>query len=192
MILESIVTTVDGEGNLNIAPMGPGVEAPLSGHTGFVLRPFASSQTYRNLRAVPRGVIHVTDDVMLLARAAVGPIDPTGLVRRWESTDWYPLIDCCRWFAVEVDSVHGPGPRWTFRCRTVHAAEVRPFFGFNRAKHAVIEAAILATRTEFLPAAEILAQLERLQPLVDKTAGPVEIEAFEFLRNTIDERLSRR
>ena len=35
----------------------------------------------------------------------------------------------------------------------------REFFGFNRAKHAVLEAAILATRVELLPADEILSEL---------------------------------
>ena len=39
-------------------------------------------------------------------------------------------------------------------CEVVDRGRLRDFFGFNRAKHAVLEAAILATRTEFLPAAK--------------------------------------
>jgi len=191
VILESIVTTVDRHGNVNVAPMGPCLETGNSENPIFVLRPFDSSQTYTNLVDVPRAVVHVTDDVMLFARAAVSKLAPAGLVERLESTDWYPLMDCHRWFAVEVESVDGQGPRRNFRCRTIETRYVRPFFGFNRAKHAVIEAAILATRTEFLSATEIHSELVRLQPLVDKTAGPIEIEAFEFLRKAIDERLGR-
>ena len=54
----------------------------------------------------------------------------------------------------------------------VGEGRVRDFFGFNRAQHAVLEAAILATRVGLLPAGEIFAQLERLRPLVAKTGGP--------------------
>jgi hypothetical protein len=77
-------------------------------------------------------------------------------------------------------------------CRVIRAGTVRPFFGFNRAKHAVIEAAILATRTNLLPPDQIRDQLSRLQPLIDKTGGPAEHGAFDFLRKTIDDRLASR
>ncbi len=192
VILESIVTSVDARGKVNIAPMGPRVEADPTGETNFVLRPFDSSLTYQNLLQTEAAVIHVTDDVSLFARAAVGTVDPLELVEQFESTPWWPLIDCHRWFAVRVESISEDSPRIDVRCRVIESRVVRPFFGFNRAKHAVIEAAILATRTEFLPPEEIQDQIERLQPLIDKTAGPVEIDAFEFLRHTIDDRLAQR
>ncbi len=48
----------------------------------FVLRPFRTSTTYRNLKAHGEGVLHITDDVLLLARTAIGLAsrgrDPTG------------------------------------------------------------------------------------------------------------------
>ncbi len=78
MILESIVTSVDATGLVNIAPMGPRVESGANGETTFVLRPFDSSQTYRNLVTCGTAVIHVTDDVSLFARTALGKIDPVG------------------------------------------------------------------------------------------------------------------
>jgi hypothetical protein len=53
--------------------------------------------------------------------------------------------------------------------------------GFNRAKHAVLEAAILATRTHLLPADQIRDEYARLQIIVDKTAGPREREAMALL-----------
>ena len=63
----------------------------------------------------------------------------------------------------------------------VHAGHKRDFFGFNRAKHAVVEAAILATRTAFLPAEQIAAEFGRLRVLVEKTGGPDEHAAFALL-----------
>ena len=59
---------------------------------------------------------------------------------------------------------------------------MREFFGFNRAMFAVVEAAILATRTAFLPAEQIAADYERLAVPVEKTGGEREREAFAFLR----------
>ena len=58
---------------------------------------------------------------------------------------------------------------------------LRDFLGFNRAKHAVLEAAILATRIHILPREEILSEFARLKTPVDKTAGPRELEAFALL-----------
>ena len=67
---------------------------------------------------------------------------------------------------------HGGGRRW---CRS-------RVLGFNRACHAVLEASILASRARLLDPAEIRAELERLQVLVDKTAGPREREAMAYVR----------
>lgn len=199
MILESIVTSVDQQGRINIAPMGPLVDDNLSvgdpTDLSFVLRPFDSSRTYRNLVETGKAVIHVTDDADLFAKAAVDALDDaqaSALVEQWDDSNWWPLRDCHRWFAIEIESVSQDRPRVEMRCRVIGSRTVRPFFGFNRAKHAVIEAAILATRTHLLEPAEILAEVDRLQPLIDKTGGPAEHSAFDFLRKTIDERLASR
>ena len=75
-------------------------------------------------------------------------------------------------------------------CKVVQSGVVRPFFGFNRAKHAVIETAILATRTHILDADDIAQQIANLTPLIDKTAGSDEHKAFDFLCETIQQRLA--
>ena len=67
---------------------------------------------------------------------------------------------------------------------------VRDFFGFNRAKHAVIEAAILATRTDFLAASHIQAEFERLAVPVEKTGGHQERGAFEILRQFVHDQIA--
>jgi hypothetical protein len=69
----------------------------------------------------------------------------------------------------------------SLNCRTLVCNRIREFWGFNRAKHAVIEAAILATRLDFLPAAEIANQFARLQSVVEKTGGSQEHSAFDLL-----------
>lgn len=203
MILESIVTSIDSNGKVNIAPMGPtvhgnGADDPI---TKITLRPFRSSTTYTNLKPPSqkhdaqensgKAVVHVTDDVMLFARGAAGDItadQATKLVTTIDHPGYRRLINCHRWFAVEADKFTEDDLRATIHCKIIDSGVVQPFFGFNRAKHAVIESAILATRTHLIDAATIEQEIERLRPLVDKTCGPQEREAFDFLVRTIEQR----
>jgi uncharacterized protein len=178
MILEGIVTTVSAEGVLNIAPMGPHVDEAME---RFVLRPFPTSQTYRNLREHGEGVLHVTDDVLLLARAALGPVEAAPPVMPATKIKGWVLRDACRFHEFQVRSIDDREERVRIEVECVHAGRLRDFFGFNRAKHAVVEAAILATRTAFLPLEEIEAEFSKLAVIVAKTGGPQEKEAFAFL-----------
>ena len=178
MILEGIVTTLSPDGAVNIAPMGPRVDDAMD---RFVLRPFKTAQTYRNLVHHGEGVLHVTDDVLLLARVAVGRLEPFPEVERAERVLGYVLSDCCRYWEFRVTAIDDREERVTIEAETVHRGRKRDFFGFNRAKHAVVEAAILATRTAFLPADEIAREFQRLGVIVQKTGGPQEAEAFRFL-----------
>ena len=176
MILEGIVTTVSPAGAVNVAPMGPRVGADPG---RFLLRPYPTSQTYKNLKACGEGVLHVTDDVLLLARAALGPVDPpvvpAAKVRGWV------LRDACRYYEFRVAALDDGEERVRIEAEVVHQGRLRDFFGFNRAKHAVVEAAILATRTDFLPLEEIEAEYRKWQVVVDKTGGEREREAFALL-----------
>lgn len=190
MILESIVTTANADGQVNIAPMGPSVDA---GQTQFVLRPFTSSRTYSNLSATGKAVIHVTDDAMLFARGAVDQVQDVQSLVEQDKNGFWILKDCHRWFAVEVEiDPDSEAQRIDLPCTIIDSGVVRPFFGFNRAKHAVLEAAILATRTHILEPEKIHREMEILRPLIDKTAGKDEHDAFALLTRTINERLASR
>jgi len=183
LILEGIVTTHNDDGSVNVSPMGPIVDRSV---TSLLLRPFNTSTTYRNLRRDRRGVFHVTDDVELLARAAVGALPEPPSMRRHASSGGWILEDACRWYAFEVAHVDDRTERTSIQCDVADAGRGRDFFGFNRAKHAVLEAAILATRTRFLPPEEIRDEMERLEVVVRKTAGEQESRAFAFLWEFID------
>jgi hypothetical protein len=184
MILEGIVTTLDPEGILNVAPMGPQVVDP--GLRWFVLRPYRSATTYRNLKAHGEGVLHVTDDVLLLARSAIGlPLDVA--TRPAEVVRGRILSAACRYYEFRVAELDDGEARATIRAETVAEGRLRDFFGWNRAKHAVVEAAILATRTEFLPPEEILAEYRKLAVLVEKTGGAAERAALDLLIDHVRE-----
>jgi uncharacterized protein len=179
MILEGIVTTVAADGGINIAPMGPLVDA---GMRRFLLRPFRTAQTYRNLREHGEGVLHVTDDVLLLARAALGPVEPPPPLVPATLVQGHVLQDACRYYEFRVRAFDEREERVRIEAEVVHVGRLRDFFGFNRAKHAVVEAAILATRTDFLPLDDIEAEYRKLAVIVDKTGGDQEQQAFAFLR----------
>ena len=61
----------------------------------------------------------------------------------------------------------------------------REFLGLNRARHAVLEASILASRARRLAPEDVRAELRRLQVLVDKTAGPREREAMDYVMGRV-------
>ena len=183
MILEGIVTTMSADGAVNIAPMGPRVDADMR---TFVLRPFATAQTYRNLKTHPEGVLHVTDDVLLLARAALGPVQPPPALMAAGQVRGFVLRAACRFYEFRVRSLDEREERVRVEAEVVHSGRLRDFFGFNRAKHAVVEAAILATRTDFLPLDDVEAEYRKLGVLVDKTGGEQEREAFAFLRRHVE------
>ena len=184
MILEGLVTTRNEDRTVHISTMGPDVEADFH---HLLLRPFQQSRTFVNLQRERQGVFHVTDDVELMARAAVGRFDQ---MPAWTSV---PLIDgvsldhACRWYAFRVLSIDDKDQRANIMCQVVASKRQRDYFGLNRAKHAVVEAAILATRLSLIPADQVRAEMANLVALVQKTGGVSERRAFEFLQEYISD-----
>jgi hypothetical protein len=180
-IVESIVTTVAEDGVVNIAPMG--IEW---GDETIVLKPFLETTTYRNVVSSRVAVVNLTDDVRIFARAAISNPQystvPAAVVRG------VVLADCCSWRELEVRSIDSTPPRSRVETAVVHRGVHREFIGFNRARHAVLEAAIYATRLHLLPAELIDSEMQRLQVIVDKTAGPAELEAMALIVDFVQAR----
>ena len=180
MIIETIVTTTDASGAVNIAPMG--VEWT-GGDDPPVLKPFLETVTYRNVTATHVAVVNVIDDVRIFARAAISnpeyPVVPAAVVRG------VVLERACSWLELEIRAIDSTPPRSRIETTIVHRGVRRDFIGFNRARHAVLEAAIYATRVHMLDRTFLEAELVRLQVIVDKTAGPAEHEAMALLADYI-------
>jgi len=192
LIVESIVTTMDAGGTVNVAPMGvewwEGGEGEGEGTgnergTRIVLKPFLDTTTFRNVRATGAAVVNLTDDVLLFARAAISspqyPTRPASVVRG------VVLEAACSWRELRVRSLDPTPPRARIEADVVHRGTAREFIGFNRARNAVLEAAILSTRLHLIPRAEVDRELARLQVIVDKTAGPRELEAMQVLTDYV-------
>lgn len=178
MILEGLVTTLDESGRPHLAPMGPTV---LDDFRRLVLRPFSTSQTGQNLVRTEEGVFHITDDAVLIARSAVDLLDAVPPTRPAKIVNGFTLVDCCRSFEFRIRNSDTSGERFVLEADVVHVESHREFLGFHRARHALLEAAILATRFHLIAAAEIETEFAKLETIIRKTGDELERAAFAEL-----------
>ena len=155
-IRETIITTVDRSGKVHIAPLGIIAEKD-----GWVIAPFRPSVTLDNLAAVPFAVANYTDDVAHLRRL---PDRPQGLADRCRSrASRAAARGGARPFgAARSKASADDGVRPRHFCRVVQEETHAPFTGFNRAKAAVLELAILVSRLDMLPREKIEAEIAYL------------------------------
>ena len=127
-----------------------------------------------------------------LAKAAIGQVKEPPLHRPAEKVRGFILNNACRAYEFRVKSVDEFEPRVKVECQVVRVERMRDFFGFNRAKHAIVEAAILASRVDFLDIAEIEAEFAKLTVIVVKTGGPQEHDAMALLQRYVADCRGRR
>ncbi len=183
LILETIVVTTAADGTAHVAPYGVIVE-----DDAYVIAPFRPSPAIANLTANPYAVASSPRDVRVIAGCVTGrrdwPTEPAGSVPGRRLADAFSHLE------LAVTDVIDDPQRPRFRCRLVDEVTVAPYRGDNRARAAVIEAAILSTRLGLLPAEKIELELEYLTIAVDKTAGPAEREAWEWILARIRDHLA--
>jgi uncharacterized protein len=178
MIRETILTTISGEGRVHIAPIGI-----IADGDGWIVAPFRPSTTLDNLRAVPFAVANYSDDVRIFAGCLTGRFD-------WPTTmaDEVPvprLANALAHAELAVTRVTEDEQRPRFHCSVVRLLSHTPFEGFNRAKAAVVEAAILVSRLDLLPKEKIEKEMAYLEIAVSKTAGAAEGEAWNWLMEKV-------
>jgi uncharacterized protein len=179
MIRESIVTTCSQDGHAHIAPMGVQVV-----ENALLIAPFKPSATLDNLLHAPQACINYLDDVRVYAGCLTGRRD--WKVCKADVIDGLRLAACLAHAEVEVIRKDDNELRPKFFCRVVHEATHAPYHGFNRAQGAVIELAILVSRLGRLPQDKIEQEIKYLKIAVDKTAGPREWQAWEWLMAKVE------
>lgn len=185
MIIEGIVTTLNRDGSPHPAAMGA-IFPSEDDRRSFLLRPFYDTVTYANLERSRCGVFHVTDDILLFARLVASRRRPRLEYTHAERVTAPILATACDAYEFVVESI---GPHDNLRsqahCRTVASRHLRPFAGFNRARHALLELAIAATRLHILPEDQVLEELRRAELLVAKTGGRQERDALQLLQRFV-------
>jgi hypothetical protein len=160
------------------------------GEEELVFWPFDATRTLRNLRVHAEAVVHLTDDVLLFVESALG--HPRPAMRPANRVAGSVIEEANSWREVAVTEIAptaGELPRSMVRARVVASGTgTREPLGLCRARHAAVEASILASRLRWLGAEHVRAELARLQELVDKTAGPRERAAMDYVRRYVAER----
>jgi len=178
MIRECIVITQSRAGLVHIAPLGLIEEGE-----HLVIAPFRPSLTLDNLRENPFAVANYTDDVLVFAGCLTGRREwPTKPATKVPGA---VLEQALAHAELQVVAITEDEQRPRFRCAVVHEENQRPFHGFNRAQAAVLEAAILVSRLHMLPPDKIEREIGYLQIAIDKTAGPRERQAWDWLMERI-------
>jgi hypothetical protein len=184
MIFETIVTTVAQGAHIHIAPMGIREQDGV-----IVLAPFRPSATLENLLASRCAVVNYSDDVRVFAGCLTGrrdwPVVPA------EKIACVRLQSSLAHAELEVDRIEDDEVRPRLLCRRIHEQSHAPFRGFNRAQAAVLECAILVSRLHMLPREKIEAELKYLNIAIEKTAGPNEREAWEWLNAGIQQHFAK-
>lgn len=186
MIRETIVTTRSPEGEPHIAPMGATV---IEG--GYLLQPFRPSRTLDNLVNTRIAVVNFTDDVRIFAGCVVGRRMKVN-VSKASRIDCPRLADALSHDEVIVDRIEDDPQRPKIYCKTHFRDAHNRFEGLNRAKAAVLEAAVLASRLDMLTDEKVDQEIAYLTIAVEKTAGPEELEAWGWVQEAIAEHRRRR
>ncbi|WP_018985414.1 DUF447 domain-containing protein [Methylophilus methylotrophus] len=184
MIYETIVTTCSPDGEAHIAPFG------IQWHDDKVLiMPFKPSTTLQNVLQTGFAVLNLTDDVRVFAAAIAkktafateSVVDGKGV----------RLKECLAHHVLTLEHVEDDGTRPKLWMRVLHSESHAPFMGFNRAQAAVIELAVLVSRLQRLPIDKITQEMQYLQIAIDKTAGPREQEAWQWLVDCVNNHLAQ-
>lgn len=181
-LIETVVTTTGRDGVVNCAAMGV-----RWGEEELVFWPFDATRTLKNLRFRGEAVVHLTDDVLLFVQAALG--DPHPPMRPAGAVAGSVIEDVTSWREVVVSEIAPSGDgtaRSRVRARVVGGGTgTREALGLCRARHAAVEASILASRLRWLGGERVQADLVGLQELVDKTGGRRERAAMEYVRQYV-------
>lgn len=179
MIYETIITSVDAENRVHVAPFG------IREHEDqVIISPFRPSGTLDNLLANRCAVVNMVDDVRIFAGALTGH-------NQWPSysaakVKGVVLEAALAHRELELTDIKEDASRPQLYFNVVHEEVHNPFRGFNRAQFAVIELAILVSRLHMLPMEKLDAEMAYLQIAIDKTAGEHEQQAWTWLMEKIE------
>ncbi len=163
VIVEVVASTVDREGRPNAAPMGVTVEGGL-----MVLRPFKTSRTYRNLASTMEVVLNVTDDPAIFAITALKLEEPKLIFEEARTVKPPRIKGAQAYVEAKVTHLAEDNDRARVECKPIHVeANLIYPSAYCRAKPAVIEALIHATRVKEFTAKGLKNKAETLLELVD-------------------------
>jgi uncharacterized protein len=183
MIIETIVSTLDESGVPNFAPMGVTID---ENEKFITVRPYRNTRTRRNLISSGHGVVNFSDDALAYVQCglyhAILPHFPASAV------PGVVYQETCSWQEMALVSQGGSDERAELQFRILHKGRHKDFLGFCRARNAVIEATILATRLKFYDPDVVNQRLIQFREIIEKTGGIAEKQAFQLIQDFVKKR----
>lgn len=184
MIIETIISTVNKSNLVNFAPFG------IKRTNKYVfISPYIPSVTLNNLLINKSAVVNYIDDAEFFVKCIIG--EKNFKKKSSEVVKGFFLENSLSHDEVEVVKYLPDNKRPTFKCKIVFSKYNKPFKGLNRARAALIEACILATRTKFLKKNQISRELNYLSNAIEKTSGKKEFELWKKINNFINQRYKK-
>ena len=179
-VRETIVTTKNQDNTVKVSPLGIYIDEGI-----LKIKPFKPSASLDNILRNKSGVINYVDDVRIFTSC---------IIKKKINIDFAAtnIIDCFRIKnAVShtefiVENIDENNKRPTITCKPVYEETHKMYYGFNRAKSAVIELCILASRLGIIDNKKIDDEIKYLQIAINKTAGSNEAEAWGWLLEYIN------
>jgi uncharacterized protein len=178
MIYEAVISTRHADGSPHFSPIGYRLD-----RDEVAVAPFVPSTTLDNLRRDRAAVLNFTDDVSVIAGCLTGRRDwPTVATR---GVPGWRLANALAHRELILLRCDDDTRRPTFYFSTAFEQTHASFKGFNRAQAAVVEAAILLTRLDRLAPGKVADEMAYLGIAIRKTAGPVELRAWDWITTAI-------
>ena len=184
MIIESIITSSDKAGCVNVAPFGIKLNEDI-----ITISPYIPSKTLENILYNNSLVINYVDDANIYVDCIVG--EKKFKLNKCKKLNCYYLKNSIIHHEAKVIDYKPDPVRPIFECKIIYSENHNDFMGINRARSALIEACILATRTSYLGKSKILSDLEYLSNAINKTSGKIEKKSWTKIKNFINKKLSK-
>ena len=176
-INEIILITECEDGSPHIAPFG------IRERDGWILiAPFRPSVSLDNLLSGRRATVNTTDDVRVFAGALTGR-------RSWLVEDREGALilqSTLAYQSLKLEKVEDDIQRPLLYFSVLKEEMLKPFQGYSRAQAAVVELCVLVSRLHMLPTEKITSEMEYLRIAIEKTAGDIELEAWGWLIEAIE------
>lgn len=182
MVIETILSSIGEKGRANFAPIGVHLTADccrILEAKEIEISLYPGSNTYLNLKSTPEGVINLTDDVLTFVDTALFslqvPAVPSARVRPPRMAEAKTVLE---FVVTSFDESVCPA---RLKGTILLCEESGTYAGYCRAQGVVLEAAIAATRLQWISESKIVETWPSWQEIVVKTGGPRELEAFRKL-----------
>ncbi len=179
-VRETIVTTKNIDDTIKVSPLGIYIENNI-----LKIRPFKPSISLENILRNGSGVINYIDDVRIFASCIVKKNIKINFLKT-KHIDCSSIKGAISHTEFIVEHIEHDNLRPTITCKPVNEEIHKMYYGMNRAKSAVLELCILASRLGIIEDKKIQNEIKYLQIAINKTAGDNELEAWTWLINYIN------